>query len=172
MKNVTYNLAIVLVIAAGCETPDERLVHQLAETNREVLHQNQEIARTHHELAEGSKQLVEAVAESRQEHNAMQRELQQQRDSLDSERRAIAVTRNRESLLVPFLSTAGVFVVATLPLVLCWYLLHGLRCHDDDVSEVLVRELVQHAPDLLGAQRDQQAIEQQPISTDDQEPPF
>ena len=172
MKNVIYELVIVLMIAVGCETPDERLVHQLAETSREVVRQNQEIARTHHELAEGSKQLVEAVAESRQEHNAMQRELQQQRDSLDSERKAIATARSRESLLVPLLSTAGVLVVATLPLVLCWYLLHGLRGHDDDVSEVLVRELVQLTPELLDAKRDQQAIEQRPISTEDQEPPF
>ena len=172
MKNTICSFAVVLTIAIGCETPDETLVHQLAETSREVVHQNQEIARTHHELAEGSKQLVTAVAESRHEHHEMQRELQQERDKLEGERKAIAVTRSRESLLVPILNATGALVVATLPLVLCWYLLHGLRDYQDDVSELLIHELVQHPPELLRANPDEQAIEQGSVSTGNLEPPF
>lgn len=127
MKSMICMFAIILVIAVGCDTPDERLVHQLAETSREVVQQNQEIAKTQHEIAEGSKQLVNAVAESRHEHNELQKDLQQQRDSVESERRSIAVERRYESLLIPVIETAGVLLVAALPLVLCWYLLHGLR---------------------------------------------
>ena len=46
MKIMTCLFTIVLVIAVGCDSPDERLVHQLAETSREVVQQNREIAKT------------------------------------------------------------------------------------------------------------------------------
>ncbi len=62
MKSMICMFAIILVIAVGCDTPDEGLVHQLAETSREVVQQNQEIAKTQHEIAEGSKQLVNGVS--------------------------------------------------------------------------------------------------------------
>ena len=87
MKSMTCLFAIILVIAVGCDSPDERLVHQLAETSREVVEQNQEIAKTQHEIAEGSKQLVNAVAESRHEHNELQRNIQTQRDHLELQQR-------------------------------------------------------------------------------------
>ena len=172
MKNMTCTFAIILMIAVGCDSPDERLVHQLAETSREVVRQNQEIARTQHEIAEGAKQLVNAVAESRSEHNDLQRNLQQQRDHLERERKAIAAERVRESILGPLIETAGVLVVAALPLVLCWYLLHGLRGQDDDVSEVLVSQLVRQSPELLGMRSDRPAIGQRASSTGDEDPPF
>ena len=106
-------------LAVGCDAPDERLVRQIAETSREVVQQNKEAARSHHELAEGSKRLVEAVAESRYEHNELQGNLQQQRDRLELERKSIASVRQTESLLAP-ISTTGGLLVAALPLVLCW----------------------------------------------------
>lgn len=172
MKSMTCLFAIILVIAVGCESPDERLVHQLAETSREVVHQNQEIAKTQREIAEGSKQLVNAVAESRHEHNELQRNIQAQRDTLESERKLIAGERRFESLLAPVIQTTGVLLVAALPLVLCWYLLHGLRVPDEEVSEVLISQLVSQTPELLGMRNDRPAIGQRASSTSDEDPPF
>jgi len=172
MKSMTCLFAIILVIVVGCDSPDERLVHQLAETSREVVQQHQEIAKTQHEIAEGSKQLVNAVAESRHEHNELQRKIQVQRDNLDAERKAIAVERRFESVLAPAISTTGVLLVAALPLVLCWYLLHGLRHQDDDVSEVLISHLVGQTPELLGTRNDRPAIGQRSSASGDEPPPF
>ena len=172
MKSMTCLFAIILVIAVGCDSPDERLVHQLADTSREVVQQNQEIAKTQHEIAEGSKQLVNAVAESRHEHNELQRNIQAQRDHLESERKAIAVERRFESLLAPVINTTGVLLVAALPLVLCWYLLHGLRGQDEDVSEVLISQLVSQTPELLGTRNNRPGIAQRTSSAGDEDPPF
>ena len=172
MKSMTCLFAIILVIAVGCDSPDERLVHQFAETSREVVQQHQEIAKTQHEIAEGSKQLVNAVAESRHEHNELQRNIQTQRDNLESERKAIATERRFESLLAPVISTTGVLLIAALPLVLCWYLLHGLRGPDEEVSEVLISQLVSQTPELLGTRNDRPGIGQRVGSTGDAKPPF
>jgi uncharacterized membrane-anchored protein YhcB (DUF1043 family) len=171
MKIMTCMFATLLVIAVGCNSPDERLVHQLAETSREVVQQNKEITKTQHEIAEGSKQLVKAVAESRHEHSTMQQDLQQQRDHLERERKAIAGERRYESLLAPVLETTGPLIVAALPLVLCWYLLHGLRGQDEEVSEVLVSQLVRQSPELL-TKNDRPAIGQRTASTGNEELPF
>ncbi|MCB9941519.1 MAG: hypothetical protein H6823_25065 [Planctomycetaceae bacterium] len=40
------------------------------------------------------------------------------------------------------IETAGVVLIAALPLLLCRYLLHGLRGQDEEVSEVLISQLV------------------------------
>ena len=173
MKSKTCMFAIILVIAVGCDSPDERLVNQLADTTREVVQQNQEVARSHHELAEGSKRLVEAVAESRHEHSEQQSSLQKQMDLLELERKSIASARLRESWLCPVINTTGGLLVATLPLVLCWYLLHGLRSESEEVSEVVIEQLVRQTPELLGtANNDQRSIEHQRTPARDEVPPF
>ncbi|MCA9125156.1 MAG: hypothetical protein KDB11_33505 [Planctomycetales bacterium] len=176
MKNMicshTLGLMITLGTLSGCDTPDERLVRDLAETSREVVQQQQEIAKSHSELAEGSKRLVNAVADSRHEHQELQQTLQQQSDKLDAERRAIASSRQRESLLVPVLETMGVLLVASLPLILCWYLLHSLRDQADDISERLVSELVNQMPKLVAGNRGLQGIERSEPQADRIEPPF
>ena len=172
MKNRLGTFAIILVIAVGCDSPNERLVNQLADTSQEVVRQRQEVARTQHEIAEGSKQLVNAIADSRHEHNELQRDLQLQRDKLESERKAIATERRFESVLAPVISTTGVLLVAALPLVLCWYLLHGLRDQDEDVSEVLISKLVRQSPELLGTRNDRPAIGERARAVSEEEPPF
>lgn len=172
MKSMTCLFAIILVIAVGCDSPDERLVHQLADTSQEVVRQRQEVARTQHELAEGSKQLVNAIAESRHEHNELQRDLQQQRDNLESERKAIATERRFESLIAPAIQTTGVLLVAALPLVLCWYLLHGLRTPDEDISEVLIQNFIGVEQLALPTTADRQRIERETPPALVEDPPF
>jgi hypothetical protein len=69
-----------------------------------------------------------------------------------------SVERRFESLLAPVIETTGVLLIAALPLVLCWYLLHGLRGQDEDVSEVLVSQLISQTPELLGARNNRPGI--------------
>jgi hypothetical protein len=78
-----------------------------------------------------------------------QAEVGQQRDQLEEERRAIAGERLRESILAPIIANAGPLVVCGLALVLCWFLLFGLRRDGDDdavVGEILIEELVAERP--------------------------
>lgn len=144
MTPLRHHAAMILlvVLTTGCESTDDRLVRHVAESNRQQAEQNQGMARLHHEVAEGTSRLVEAVAESRKEMVAMESDLQEQRTQLDAERRSLAKERHRESTLAPVLSNVGLMLVAALPLVLCWYLLHGLRSPDEDVSDALIENFV------------------------------
>ncbi len=161
-------MILLIVLATGCSSSDDRLVKHVAESNRQQAQQNSEMAKVHREVAEGTSRLVEAVAESRKEMVAMESDLQKQRTQLDVERRSIANERRRESLLAPVVSSVGLMLVAALPLVLCWYLLHGLRTPDEDVSELLVQNLVSEQL-VLPQPPDRQRIEQEnpPALTED-----
>jgi hypothetical protein len=137
------------VLAIGCDE-DKRLVEFAKEADQRQAEQNQEIAHQNHEIAAATKQLVEADAKARQELVAMERGLQaeratvgQQRDQLEVERRQLASARQRESLLREALAGGATLLACLLPLVLCWYLLHGLRSqnHDEALGELLVMEL-------------------------------
>ena len=164
-------MILLIVLATGCSSSNDRLIRHVAESNRQQAQQNKEMAKVHREVAEGTSRLVKAVADSRKEMVAMESDLQEQRTQLDAERRSIANERRRESLLAPIVSTVGLMLVAALPLVLCWYLLHGLRTPDEDVSEVLIQNLVSEQL-ALPQPPDRQRIEQEnpPALTED--PPF
>lgn len=55
-------------------------------------------------------------------------------------------------MLTPVLGNLGTLMVATLPLVLCWYVFHGLGSDDNDaISEVLIRDLISDRPILLSS---------------------
>ena len=164
-------MILLILLATGCSSSDDRLVRHVAESNRQQAQQNSEMAKVHREVAEGTSRLVEAVAESRKEMVAMESGLQEQRTQLDKERRAIANERHRESLLAPIVSSVGLMLVAALPLVLCWYLLHGLRTPGEDVSEVLIQTLVsEHI--ALPPPPDRQRIEQETPPRLTEDPPF
>jgi hypothetical protein len=148
-------LALAASLLAGCvKDEDDRLAEIAAEHARQQAAQNQEMARLNREIATGSRNLVEADAKSRDELLAMSREVQEQQNQLEAERRALAVERRRESLLAPILSTSLLLVVCSLPLVLCWYLLHGLRqdaASAAELNEVLIVELAAEQPAFLPA---------------------
>jgi hypothetical protein len=165
-------MILLIVLATGCSSSDDRLIRHVAESNRQQAQQNSEMAKLHQEVASGTSRLVEAVAESRKEMVAMESDLQEQRTQLDAERRAIANERHRESLLAPVVSSVGLMLVAALPLVLCWYLLHGLRTPDEDVSEVLIQNLVSEQLALPATPPDRQRIEQETPPALAENPPF
>ena len=64
------------------------------------------------------------------------------------------------------------YPVAALPLVLCWYLLHGLRSPDEDVSEVLIQNLVSEQLALAPPPPARPAIEHDAPPALDEDPPF
>jgi hypothetical protein len=144
-------------MTAGCEDPDTRLARMAEHAIEQQAAQNEELARLNREVAEGTRQLIEADAAARQELLAAQQELQRQqsevnaqRDALEAERRAWARQRRTESVLAPILTTLGTALLALLPLVLCWYLLHGLsRTPEQQVAELLIEELAAEQPTLL-----------------------
>jgi hypothetical protein len=174
MDPIRHHAAMILliVLASGCSSSDDRLIRHVSESNRQQAEQNAEMAKLHQEVASGTSRLVDAVTESRKEMVAMESDLQKQRTQLDNERRSIANERHRESLLAPVVSSVGLMLVAALPLVLCWYLLHGLRTPDEDVSEVLIQNLAREQLVLPTPPSDRQRIEQESPPALAEDPPF
>jgi hypothetical protein len=141
---LTLALATVLLALAGCEEEDEILREWNRQSTEKILEQNSQVA-------EGSKQLVEADAQARREIIELQRELHQeqvelgqQRDLLEEERKDLADERQRAPVMAAVVSGAVWLFVCALPLILCWYLLQGLRNDSDttELEEMLTVELV------------------------------
>jgi multidrug efflux pump subunit AcrA (membrane-fusion protein) len=156
---------IVLLAAcsllAGCDE-DKRLAQMANENAQRQAEQNQEMARLNREVAEGSKRLVTANAEANDKLLSAQQKLDDQRTQIDAQRQVLADERHRESILGPLLTTLGTLLVCALPLVLCWFLLHGLRQggQEADLSQLLVEEIVADQPTLLPAPPHRDAIDQ------------
>jgi len=149
---------ILLVLAIGCSSPDERLAEFAAESVDQQASQNREVSKAHREVAQGTKRLVEADARARQDLIGLEHRLHQereslarQRDQLETERRELADQRALEPVIAAAVGSLGVLLAALLPLVPCWYLLHGLRHerHDEALGEMLAMELVSDLPVLL-----------------------
>jgi hypothetical protein len=123
-----------------------------AEQNRQIAHQN-------HQIAQTAKNLVEADGQSRTELVALQRDLQvqqaevaRQRDALEAERRQQAEKRQTESMLAPVIESLGGVLVCALLIAFCCYLARGLRNESDanpELNELLVMDLVSEQPMLL-----------------------
>ncbi|MGE0756070.1 MAG: hypothetical protein AB7F89_10760 [Pirellulaceae bacterium] len=167
-------LMIALLMLAGCSTHDERLSRLVRDTTAEQASQNRAVTDLNREAVENHRRLVEAVEQSRQDLGLLERDLQQQRDRLDDERRQLAQERYWESLLVPVFGSLGTMLAAALPLVLCWYLLHGLsRSDESTVHETLVRELASQHPLLTPAVSPQRlARDEVPPAPAETQPPF
>ncbi len=158
MRNHNPNGFLILMIAivaasllTGCDE-DKRLAEQANENARRQAEQNIEMARVNHEVAEGSKRLVEGSAAANEKLLAAQQSLDRQRAQIDAEHQTLAAERNRESILGPLITSIGALAVCALPLILCWFLLNGLRKgsgQEADLSQLLVEEIVAERPILL-----------------------
>ena len=138
---------LIAVTLIGCEE-DKELAELALEANRQQSEQNQEMAKLNREVAEGSKRLIEADAEATTKRLTMEQQLQEQRSDVEAERQQLAQERKAESILGPALVTAASLTAVCLPLVLCWYLLHGMqRDSEPAVSEMLIEELELSAGD-------------------------
>jgi len=173
MKKIRLSrpIAVLLALSAGavllpgCDE-NGRLARQAEKNAQRQAEQNEEMARVNREIAEGSKRLVQANAESTDKLLTQQDSLDHERGQIDGERRSLADERHRESLLGPALTTLGWLLVCSLPLVLCWYLLHGLRHGDEDaeISRLLVEEIASDRPTLFAGPPHATVIDHEPLS--------
>ena len=148
-------------VLTGCDE-DKRLAEMANENAQRQAAQNEEMAHLNREIAEGSKRLVAANAEANDKLLTTQQKLDEQRSQIDGERQVLADERHRESILGPLITTIGTLLVCALPLVLCWFLLHGLRKggEEADISQLLVEEIVSDQPTLLPLPRHIAAVDQ------------
>jgi hypothetical protein len=165
-----------LTIASLCGCGDDARLARMAETAADrQADQNKEMVTLNREVAEGTKLLVEADANSREDFVALQRDIQteqaeigQQRDQLESERREIAGERLRESILAPILANLGPLLVCALVLVFCTWLVSGLQSdkgEGDAVAEILIEKIVAERPTRLPPQASRHSIDnREPIS--------
>lgn len=159
------SLAIIviglLVVMSGCEeAPNERLSTLSERYAERQAEQSRQTVALQQEVAAGSRELVTADAQARQELVTIQRELHnqraaldQQRDLLEQERQELAVARYWEPLLEGVIDNLGLIVVSLLPLLICWLLLQQKEqpASDQEVAELLLSELVSSNP-LLGSE--------------------
>ena len=159
-----------LTIASLCGCGDNARLARMAETAADrQADQNKEMVTLNREVAEGTKLLVEADANSREDFVALQRDIQteqaevgQQRDQLESERREIAGERLRESMLAPIIANLGPLLVCALVLVFCTWLVSGLQSdkgEGDVVAEILIEEIVAERPTRLPLRTSRQSID-------------
>lgn len=170
-------------LLATCGGPsDERLAEMAQQSVQQQAKQNEQMAAQNRQIAEATKELVTADAQARADALQLQREIveseaasrqalqtqqqtaqsaiqeervnvDRQRAELDQERKQIAGDRHREPILAAVISTFGLLLAALLPLLLCGYVLHGLRSRsdaaEDAVSELLIHELTDEQTPLL-----------------------
>ena len=91
MKRITPKYAMPSVwlfamLAIGCESNDQRLVTLSHEASQQQADQNRQISHQNHELAEATNRLIEADAESRKELVGLERDLQAERSVIGRQR--------------------------------------------------------------------------------------
>ena len=142
-------LAILLI--AGCGSRDERLaqvLRQQAETNKEMVRLNREVA-------QGITQLTNENAQFRREALAMQKQLHEQRaeiivkqERLDAERRQLLL---HDPLIAKAVTHVGITLACLLPAGLCWFLLLRPPSVELDpvVNDLLLEDLTSERPVLI-----------------------
>jgi hypothetical protein len=145
-RTIRIFLVPIMLGAVGCKEEKE-LADLAKETNRQQAEQNQEMAKLNREVAEGSKRLVQAGAETTAKVLNMQQQLQDQRNDVEIERQQLAEERNVESVVGQALVATASLLAVCLPLVLCWYLLHGQWRENDPVVSDLLIEQLDRSPD-------------------------
>ena len=161
--------AVMILTAIGCdEDPNRHLAEMTEKYIERQAAQGRQMAELQHEVAKGARRLVEADAETREDMVALQREVQgelaelgRQRDLLEDERRQLATSRYRDPIIAAAVTDIGFTLACLLPLVVCWYFLHGRVEPADDqaVVEVLLEDLVIDKPLLLPRMENVRAME-------------
>ncbi len=122
--------------------------------------QTRQMVQLQQQIAEGTKQLVASDAEARREWIGLQRDLQadlaqvgQQRDALESERRAIAAHRHRDPILAAAIESCGLIVACLVPLLAAVYALRKTAEEplDARAATQLIHELQRRRPTALSA---------------------
>ena len=92
----TILMVLPIILLAGCDSKDERLVRIALESTQQQAQQNRASSELNREVAENHRRVVEAVEQSRQDNASLERDLQLQHDRLDEEHRSLANERHRE----------------------------------------------------------------------------
>ena len=155
----TIALLIGLLLAPmtiGCDQNENNRLAEMAERCAErQAEQTRQMTELQHELLEGSRNLVDADAQSRQEMVDLVHDVQderakvdQQRDRLEGERRDLATQRQRAPIIAAAITNAALILACVLPLVVCWHLLARPIDPTDDqlVAEFLLEDLVADRP--------------------------
>ena len=156
---LTVLLIAILITTSGCRSDENRRIAELAERQLERQHeQNQRLADMQQEVAAGSRRLVEAETQARQEMISLHRDLQtersvvgSQRDALEQDRRSLAAQRVREPIIAETIAQLGLLAASLLPLLVCWLLLRQPvePADDREVAELLIADLAASEPVLL-----------------------
>ena len=144
LSPLTMTMLLAMIAASGCGSDSDRVAQVALEGSQRQAALDQEMARLNREVTEGTRQLIQSRGEADRQILAQQQDLQQQRQQLDDERRDVASQRLHESLLAPIFMNLGWLAVGSLPLILCWYLLHGLgrESAETPVTQLLVDHLM------------------------------
>jgi hypothetical protein len=134
-------LCLLMCLARGCGSDDERLVRATQDADVRQAEQNRELA----QLVADQQSVQKGI------ENQHQR-LDEQRSALDDERRSIAAARVRDPIIANALLGAVILAACLLPLVLAFFAMrraHSSESDDAALSELLVHELVADQPLLL-----------------------
>jgi hypothetical protein len=138
---VVVMLCLLVCLARGCGSDDERLVRATQEADARQAEQNREMA--------------QLVAEQQSVQKGIENEhqrLDEQRIALDDERRSIASARVRDPIIANALIGMVVLAACMLPLVLAFLAMRRADSSESDdvaLGELLIQELVADEPLLL-----------------------
>ena len=158
-QTLLITLTLILLIGVSCSPDENSRVAELATQQLErQADQNRRMSELQQEVASGSRELVEADANARQEMVTLQREMQterneigHQRDQLEAERREIVDSRNRDPIIAAAITRVAFVVVSLLPLLICWLLLQQKVEPADkyEITELLLEDLDSAEPRLM-----------------------
>ncbi|HAW32991.1 MAG TPA: hypothetical protein DCY03_33575 [Planctomycetaceae bacterium] len=158
-QTLLITLTLILLIGVSCSPDENSRVAELATQQLErQADQNRRMSELQQEVASGSRELVEADANARQEMVTLQREMQterneigHQRDQLEAERREIVDSRNRDPIIAAAITRVAFVVVSLLPLLICWLLLQQKvePADKNEITELLLDDLVSSEPRLM-----------------------
>ncbi|EMI44894.1 hypothetical protein [Rhodopirellula sp. SWK7] len=152
-------VAILVLAASGCRDDENKRLAEMAERNLERQAQqerrNTELQR---QVADGTRRLVEADADARQNITEMQRNVQaerqilgEQRDRLEDERRQIAAARNRDPIIAESIKAIGLLIACSVPLLITLQILRRGDTPDESavVAELLLSDMVADHPTIV-----------------------
>lgn len=148
---VPAGLALACLFA-GCNELATEVAREAADRQ---ARQNETMADLQEEVAAGTRRLVEAEAESRQQILGVHEHLQAERSRLQEWWERLRGEQRTESLLVPLVPLIGKVMLVALLLGFCWYALFASHHGDDaegELNEVLLTELTADEPQFLGSQ--------------------
>ena len=147
----------ITLIGIGCSSRDDRSVELSRQSADRQAEQNRLVETNSRQVIEATSRLVEADARGRKENSELYRQIElqrsgvnQQRDTLEQERRQIAEQRNRDPIVAESIEAAAGLFAAVAPLLVCLVLLRSLfyRSDEDVLADLLIEDLVAQQPFL------------------------